>query len=343
MARQFGDYRSRRGVPTAGHGGHCTCAEHRDHHPRHHPVRVAGRPPEQHRDPLPQLPLRRAGPRLRLQGVRAGRSGGRRSPGSAAWVSAAPGCRCRSRRPASRSRRAGRLGGGDRFGEHDRQRRRAAARLQHRLPRGAQAPGRARGSAGAGVRRAGQRGHGQGGRRGAARRRLHRGTVVARNAAGAALAEQYGFDAGGEVAPPSRYGCWSTPRPIGMAGRAAADDLPFAREVVEQAEAVFDVVAFPPETPLVRLARGARGSTSSPAPRSSPCRPPSSSSSTPAYGPPGPGPAGLGVLPRPELEVQAASIGGRRRCARDASPQQSIDPRPAGNPAQVKVGDQTAR
>ena len=43
--------------------------------------------------------------------------------------------------------------------------------------------------------------------------------------------------------------------PIGMAGGPQEHDLPFARELVEQAEVVFDVVAFPPETPLVRLGR----------------------------------------------------------------------------------------
>jgi shikimate dehydrogenase len=40
-----------------------------------------------------------------------------------------------------------------------------------------------------------------------------------------------------------------------MSGGPAADDLPVAPEVVDTAETVFDVVALPALTPLVRRAR----------------------------------------------------------------------------------------
>lgn len=42
---------------------------------------------------------------------------------------------------------------------------------------------------------------------------------------------------------------------VGMSGGPAADDLPVAPEVVDTAETVFDVVALPALTPLVRRAR----------------------------------------------------------------------------------------
>ena len=45
--------------------------------------------------------------------------------------------------------------------------------------------------------------------------------------------------------------------PIGMAGGDAEDDLPFARELIEAADSVLDVVAIPAETPLLRAARAA--------------------------------------------------------------------------------------
>lgn len=45
--------------------------------------------------------------------------------------------------------------------------------------------------------------------------------------------------------------------PIGMAGGAEADALPFPPESIAAAEIVFDVVAIPPETPLIRAARAA--------------------------------------------------------------------------------------
>ena len=81
------------------------------------------------------------------------------------------------------------------------------------------------------------------------------GVVVARNeAAGRALAGLYGYawrlDAAG-----LRAGLLINVTPIGMAGGADAEALPFAEADVAAAQAVFDVVALPPETPLIRLAR----------------------------------------------------------------------------------------
>jgi shikimate dehydrogenase len=80
------------------------------------------------------------------------------------------------------------------------------------------------------------------------------GTVVAPRSLEKAqlLAEQYGFDAA-VGAPPKPARMLVNVTPIGMAGGAQEHDLSFARKLVEQAEVVFDVVAFPPETPLVRL------------------------------------------------------------------------------------------
>ncbi|UYP20312.1 shikimate 5-dehydrogenase [Rhodococcus sp. Z13] len=81
------------------------------------------------------------------------------------------------------------------------------------------------------------------------------GTVLARNeGAGRALARKYGYtwrsDAEG-LAP----GLIVNATPIGMAGGAESEDLPVPREAVAAAATVFDVVAMPPDTPLVRYAR----------------------------------------------------------------------------------------
>ena len=54
-------------------------------------------------------------------------------------------------------------------------------------------------------------------------------------------------------APPKPARLLVNVTPIGMAGGPQEHALSFARELVDQAEVVFDVVAFPPETPLVRL------------------------------------------------------------------------------------------
>ena len=82
-----------------------------------------------------------------------------------------------------------------------------------------------------------------------------RGLIAARNeAAGTALARQYGFEwrpEAGEGEP----GVLINVTPIGMAGAAEADQLAFSEEQVRAAEFVFDVVAVPAVTPLIRLAR----------------------------------------------------------------------------------------
>lgn len=81
------------------------------------------------------------------------------------------------------------------------------------------------------------------------------GTIIARNgSAGAALASQYGYRWRSEP-DESQPGLLINVTPIGMAGGAEAEDLSFAPQAIEAAEVVFDVVANPAETPLIRLAR----------------------------------------------------------------------------------------
>ena len=84
---------------------------------------------------------------------------------------------------------------------------------------------------------------------------LRSGTVVARNeAAGRALADAHGYawraEAGG-----LRADLIVNATPIGMRGGCEADDLAFETATVEAARTVFDVVALPVATPLVRYAR----------------------------------------------------------------------------------------
>ncbi|MEJ3658833.1 shikimate 5-dehydrogenase [Actinomycetes bacterium KLBMP 9759] len=86
------------------------------------------------------------------------------------------------------------------------------------------------------------------------------GVVVARNErTGRALAERYGF--GWQAAlTDERPRLVVNATPVGMAGGPEADDLPVPAEVVDAAEFVLDVVAAPPDTPLVRRA-SATGAT----------------------------------------------------------------------------------
>ena len=81
-------------------------------------------------------------------------------------------------------------------------------------------------------------------------------TVLARNTTtGPALAERYGYRwTDREPAPGARVVVNVTP--LGMAG-PDADVLAFTPGMVEAAEVVFDVVAYPSETPLVRAGRTA--------------------------------------------------------------------------------------
>lgn len=83
-----------------------------------------------------------------------------------------------------------------------------------------------------------------------------RGTLVARNRqAGSALAAHYGFAWQPELAADARPGLLVNVTPIGMAGGPESDQFAFAEAQVAAASCVFDVVALPSETPLIRLAR----------------------------------------------------------------------------------------
>jgi shikimate dehydrogenase len=82
-------------------------------------------------------------------------------------------------------------------------------------------------------------------------------TVLARNGVtGRALAEQYGFG----WRPALDGGTADliiNVTPIGMAGGPEADSLSFPAETIAAAKVVFDVVALPAETPLIKAARAA--------------------------------------------------------------------------------------
>jgi shikimate dehydrogenase len=81
------------------------------------------------------------------------------------------------------------------------------------------------------------------------------GLILARNeGAGAALAGQYGFRSAAELKS-EEPGLLINVTPIGMSGGEESDDLSFPVELVHSARFVFDVVALPAETPLIRLAQ----------------------------------------------------------------------------------------
>jgi shikimate dehydrogenase len=81
-------------------------------------------------------------------------------------------------------------------------------------------------------------------------------TIVARNeSTGRALADLYGFAWRAEAADSADVLVNVTP--IGMAGGPDAESLSFSHDAIEAARLVFDVVALPAETPLVRAARAA--------------------------------------------------------------------------------------
>ena len=81
------------------------------------------------------------------------------------------------------------------------------------------------------------------------------GIVLARNqATGAQLADSYGY-AWRQRLGDLRPGLLVNVTPIGMAGGVEAETLAFPLDVIDSAEVVFDVVALPPETPLIRYAR----------------------------------------------------------------------------------------
>jgi shikimate dehydrogenase len=84
---------------------------------------------------------------------------------------------------------------------------------------------------------------------------FHSGVVVARNPeAGRALADRLGYgyasDVGGRSAP-----IIVNVTPIGMAGGPEESDAAFDEETIAKAHTVFDVVALPSETPLIKAAR----------------------------------------------------------------------------------------
>jgi shikimate dehydrogenase len=85
-------------------------------------------------------------------------------------------------------------------------------------------------------------------------------TIIARNEeAGRALADLYGFAWRGELGT----GAEATAdviinvTPVGMAGGPEADALSFPADTIEAAKVVFDVVALPAETPLIKAGRAA--------------------------------------------------------------------------------------
>ncbi|MDF9748584.1 shikimate dehydrogenase [Arthrobacter sp. ES3-54] len=91
-------------------------------------------------------------------------------------------------------------------------------------------------------------------------------TVVARNEdSGRALADQYGFawsaELGSALSGTGSADMLINVTPIGMAGSMAggpdAEALSFPQEAIDAAKVVFDVVALPAETPLIKAARAA--------------------------------------------------------------------------------------
>lgn len=78
-------------------------------------------------------------------------------------------------------------------------------------------------------------------------------TIVARNReTGCALADRHGWS-WQDVADP-RYSMILNATPIGMAGGDDAERMPVESAVVDHADTVFDVIAYPPDTPLMRYA-----------------------------------------------------------------------------------------
>lgn len=84
---------------------------------------------------------------------------------------------------------------------------------------------------------------------------VEHGTVVARNAStGPQLADQYGWRWAAELAD-RRPAVLVNATPMGMAGSPDAERSPAPEQTVAAATVVFDVVAFPSETPLITTAR----------------------------------------------------------------------------------------
>jgi shikimate dehydrogenase len=86
---------------------------------------------------------------------------------------------------------------------------------------------------------------------------FHRGVVVARNEeAGPALAERLNYHWRPHVGGASASIIVNV-TPVGMAGGSEEHDSPFGPELIAQADTVFDVVALPSETPLIKAGRAA--------------------------------------------------------------------------------------
>jgi shikimate dehydrogenase len=83
------------------------------------------------------------------------------------------------------------------------------------------------------------------------------GTVVARNEdAGRSLAERLGYDYASDVGSRSASVIVNV-TPLGMAGAPEATEQAFHDRAIADAHTVFDVVALPSETPLIKAARAA--------------------------------------------------------------------------------------
>jgi len=84
---------------------------------------------------------------------------------------------------------------------------------------------------------------------------FQRGSIVARNSVtGPAIAKQYGYEWKAELKD-EKADLLVNVTPIGMAGGKESDDLPFTESTIRAAQFVFDVVAIPSETPLIRFAK----------------------------------------------------------------------------------------
>ncbi|WP_395458886.1 shikimate 5-dehydrogenase [Azospirillum melinis] len=84
------------------------------------------------------------------------------------------------------------------------------------------------------------------------------GTLIARNeAAGRRLADEYSLPWQPDSTGIAEGSLLVNVTPLGMAGGPEADTLAFEPALIEAAAQVFDVVAMPAETPLIRAAREA--------------------------------------------------------------------------------------
>jgi shikimate dehydrogenase len=86
---------------------------------------------------------------------------------------------------------------------------------------------------------------------------FRQGMIVARNTdTGQVLAERLGYDFAPDVGSRTASVIVNV-TPIGMAGGPEEDETSFAETVIAKADTVFDVVALPSETPLIKAARAA--------------------------------------------------------------------------------------